>query len=319
MSDATAAAEPAVVPVIQTLGLSKTYGRRQAVRELDLQVPPGCVFGLLGQNGAGKSTTIRLLLGLIRPTRGEARLFGRNVQTHRLEVLRRVGCLVEGPAFYPYLTGAANLKGLGDLAGGVTRERVQQCLERVGLGDRGGDRYQGYSTGMRQRLGLAAAILHDPELVILDEPMSGLDPPAVLLVRRLVRSLVDDEGKTVILSSHILHEVELACDAVAVIEQGRVVAQGRVLDLLHPEHARLEVRLDRPQEAADLLGGLDYVLKVAPVGSTLHLELEGERAGDVNRALVEGGHRVHALIPHRRTLEELFHDLAGTTDDGGTA
>lgn len=298
--------------VIRTRGLTKAYGARFAVRGLDLDVPRGCAFGLLGQNGAGKTTTIRLLLGLVRPTAGEVLLFGRPFATERMALLPRIGCMVEGPAFYPYLSARKNLRYLGDIAGGVAAARVDECLARVGLLDRGDDLYRGFSTGMRQRLGIAAALLLDPELVVLDEPVSGLDPPAVLVVRRLIRDLVERDGKTVVVSSHLLHEVELSCDRVAVIEQGRVVAAGEVKTLLHPDQAWVDVTTPAPERAAELARGLEGVRTVEVRGDGVAVGLDGARAADLNRHLVSGGVEVQALVPRKRTLEELFHELTGT-------
>jgi ABC-2 type transport system ATP-binding protein len=306
-------AEPTVEePVIRTRGLTKTYGARAAVRGLDLQVPRGCAFGLLGQNGAGKTTTIRMRLGLVRPSAGDVLLFGRSLAQERLALLPRIGCLVEGPAFYPYLSARKNLKCLGDVAGGVSWERVSACLARVGLGDRGDDLYRGFSTGMRQRLGIAAALLLDPELVILDEPVSGLDPPAVLVVRRLIRDLVEREGKTVVVSSHLLNEVEVSCDRVAVLEKGQVVATGKVSDLLRPDQAWVDVVCGEPERAAELARGLDGVRDVEVRADGIAAVLDGPHQAALNRRLVEAGLAVSAFVPRKRTLEELFHELAGT-------
>lgn len=298
--------------VIRTRGLTKAYGARFAVRGLDLEVPRGCAFGLLGQNGAGKTTTIRLLLGLVRPTAGDALIFGRSIAEERLALLPRIGCMVEGPAFYPYLSARRNLSWLGDIAGGVAAARVDECLARVGLLDRGDDLYRGFSTGMRQRLGIAAALLLDPELVILDEPVSGLDPPAVLVVRRLIRDLVEREGKTVVVSSHLLHEVEVSCDRVAVIDKGRVVAAGEVKALLDPDQAWVDVSTPDPGRAAEVARGVEGVRSVEARPDGIAVGLEAQQAAALNRRLVEAGLEVRALVPRKRSLEELFHELAGT-------
>jgi ABC-2 type transport system ATP-binding protein len=302
----------------------KVYGQTRAVDGLDLQVSRGSVFGLLGQNGAGKSTTIRMLLGLVRPSAGEVRLFGRSLEAERMDLLPRIGSLVEGPAFYPYLSGAKNLQALGDLAkpGGVAADHVQRTLERVGLGDRGGDHYRGYSTGMRQRLGIAAAILHEPELVVLDEPMSGLDPPAVVLVRELIADLAK-EGKTVILSSHMLHEVEMACDRVAIVEKGRAIAQGEVAELIRPDSARVEVITSEGERALEVARGLSsdggYVRRVDAQDGGLTVELDPGREADLNAALVEAGVPVAGLVPRKRTLEELYLEVAAGSAPAGAA
>ncbi|MEZ6188759.1 MAG: ABC transporter ATP-binding protein [Planctomycetota bacterium] len=301
--------------VVQAEALSKRFGRRWAVRELDLAIPRGTVCGLLGPNGAGKSTTLRMLLGLLRPTAGAVRLFGAPLRDARLHVLKRVGCLIEAPAFYPHLSARKNLQLLGKLSGGVDAARIQATLERVGLGDRGEDRTAGYSTGMKQRLGLAAAILHDPEFVLLDEPLNGLDPPAVLLVRRLIRELAEREGKTVLVSSHMLHEVEVSCDHVVLMRGGQKVLDGPVGALLEPDHAFLELRVD---DVAAARGWLDAQQGVGEVreeaAGELLVELQGTTPDAVNRGLVEAGVAVSRLAPRRRTLEDLF--AAETAEEG---
>ncbi|MGE0710726.1 MAG: ABC transporter ATP-binding protein [Planctomycetota bacterium] len=323
MTDAaeTAPAPPALArgePVLVARALTKRYGPHRALDGLDLAVPRGSTYGLLGPNGAGKSTTLRILLGLVQPSSGVVELFGRPFARERLALLRRVGCLVEGPSFYPYLSGRDNLRWLGRLAGGsgsaVDAARVETCLEWVGLATRGGDRVGGYSTGMRQRLGLAAALLHDPELLILDEPLNGLDPPAVLLVRDLIRRL-GREGKTILISSHVLHEVELVCDRVAIVRGGKVLAEGEVAALLRPDRLRLEVRIaaDQGPDPGEVLGGLEAVLRHERLrDGAWEVELASEaEAPALNRALVEAGCAVSALIPRQLSLESLFHELTG--------
>ncbi|MCA8923903.1 MAG: ABC transporter ATP-binding protein [Planctomycetes bacterium] len=301
--------------VVEAEALSKRFGKRWAVRELDLAIARGAVCGLLGPNGAGKSTTLRMLLGLVRPTHGAVRLFGASLRDARLHVLKRVGCLIEAPAFYPHLSGRKNLELLGRISGGVDAARVQACLERVGLGDRGEDRTAGYSTGMKQRLGLAAAILHDPEFVLLDEPLNGLDPPAVLLVRRLIRSLAEEEGKTVLVSSHMLHEVEVTCDHVVLLRGGRKVVDGKVAELIKPDHARLELRVNDGEAALGWLRAQAGVGEVeeeerGPDGSaSLVVSLAGAESAQLNRGLIEAGVEVSSLAPRRRSLEDLFAEL----------
>jgi ABC-type multidrug transport system ATPase subunit len=306
-------------PVVRTRNLTKLYGARRAVSGLELVVPKGSVYGLLGQNGAGKSTTIRMLLGLTPPTAGEVLLFGRSLARERLALLPRVGCLVDGPAFYPFLSGEKNLELLGSLTGPVTRARVREVLERVGLGVRGADRYKGYSTGMRQRLGIAAALLHDPELVVLDEPVNGLDPPAVLLVRNLIRDLAAREGKTVLVSSHLLHEVELTCDRVAIVEQGQLVAEGRVADLLREAGGLVEVELAAGADGAKALSVAKAVEGVTTAEATpngLRLVLSAPVEAAVNRALVTAGLDVRAFVPRKRSLEDLYYELAAKAGGG---
>ncbi|HXM57148.1 MAG TPA: ABC transporter ATP-binding protein, partial [Candidatus Dormibacteraeota bacterium] len=216
---------------LTTHRLSKTYGSRQAVCDLDLEVRHGEVFGFLGPNGAGKTTTIRMALGLIRPTAGSVELLGRDVRRHRAEVLPRVGALVETPALYGYLSGRDNLRAFAYMLGGVPGGRLDEVLDVVGLADRQRDRVRSYSLGMKQRLGVATALLNDPDLLILDEPANGLDPAGIVEMRDLLRRLAG-EGKTVFISSHVLAEVQQICDRVAIVDRGRLVRLAPVAELV---------------------------------------------------------------------------------------
>ena len=232
--------------VIQTDALTKRYGRVLAVDQLSLQVPRGHVFGLLGPNGAGKTTFMGMLLGLVRPTSGSFSLLGANGVS--MDALRRIGAIVETPAFYPYLSGRRNLAYFQGVMGRKDPGELDTLLERVGLADRAGDAFKTYSLGMKQRLGLAYALLGDPELLLLDEPTNGMDPAGMAEVRDLIRSL-GSEGRTVLISSHLLNEVEQVCDSVAIISKGRLVVQGDVADLLHPQE---QVRLRTTDDAKAL-------------------------------------------------------------------
>jgi len=216
---------------IETQGLTKHYGRHPAVVDLDLCVPRGVVFGFLGRNGAGKTTTIGMLVGLLRPTAGRAWLLGYDVSRDLRTALRRAGVLLDRPAFYPYLTGQENLWVVAQVLGRGSAARIEPALQTVRLADRAGDRFGSYSAGMKQRLGLAAALLNDPDLLILDEPTSGLDPVGQRDTRLLIRRLADETGKTVFLSSHQLAEVEQVCDQVAIIDRGRLVAHGPLAEV----------------------------------------------------------------------------------------
>src|SRR6476469_1308460 len=214
----------AVKPVIETSGLTKRFGQRAAVAGVDLRVPAGCAFGFLGPNGAGKTTLIRMLLGLIPASAGEMKLLGLPVPSERATALRRVGAIVEEPRFHGHLTGRENLRCAAAVRGPETFARIEPGLERVGLLERGDDRVKSYSLGMRQRLGIARCLLSDPALLVLDEPMNGLDPAGILEMRGFIRDFVE-EGRTVFLSSHLLDEVERTCDQVAIIDRGEVVIQ----------------------------------------------------------------------------------------------
>jgi len=216
---------------IETQELTKYYGKHAAVEALDLQVPQGVVFGFLGRNGAGKTTTIGMLLGLLRPTGGQAWLLGHDVRRSLRAALLRTGVLLDRPAFYPYLSGQENLWVVAQAFGGDAPGRIGEVLEIVELAERAGDRFAAYSAGMKQRLGLAASLLNDPDLLVLDEPTTGLDPVGQRDIRELVRRLARETGKTIFFSSHQLREVEQICDCVAVIDRGRLVAQGPLTEV----------------------------------------------------------------------------------------
>ena len=291
-------------PVIALTDLSKTYGRRgrgvQAVRHVTLSVRPGEVYGFLGPNGAGKSTTIRMLLGLIAPSGGRAELFGEGL-AHNPSVLRRVGSLVDGGNFYPFLSGPRNLEVLARTHGGGA-ERIEMLLDQVGLAKDAKRKVKGYSTGMRQRLGVAAALLNDPDLVILDEPVNGLDAAGIQEMRGLVRSLAADRGKTVFLSSHLLHEVQQICDRVAIISKGEIVRESTIQDLLrHEEGLRVEATPADVAEAA-----LASRWAVRREGEALIVAAPASEAPEVVRRLVGAGADLFRIAADQRNLEEVF-------------
>lgn len=264
------AAAPAADLSIETTGLSKRFGRQLAVDGVGLAVPKGSVFGFLGPNGSGKTTTIRLLLGLAAATGGSVRLLGEEMPDRLHEVLPRVGALVEGPAFYPFLSGAANLRRLDAadrlVSAADRRDRVRSALERVGLAHAADKKVRAYSLGMKQRLGIANALLAPRELLVLDEPTNGLDPQGTREVRNLVRSLAAD-GATVFVSSHLLAEVEQICTHAAIMSAGRLVAQGTLAELRQAGQARIRVLTPDPGTAAQVLAGLGLVVSAgAPAG-----------------------------------------------------
>jgi ABC-2 type transport system ATP-binding protein len=293
--------------LIETDGLTKRYGGRiAAVDRLDLRVRRGEVYGFLGPNGAGKTTTLRMLLGLVRPTSGRARVAG--APPGAPDGLARVGALIETPAFYPFLSGRDNLRALARHAD-VDEERVELVLDEVDLAGRAGDRFATYSLGMKQRLGIAGALLKDPELLILDEPTNGMDPAGMAEMRTFVRSLGRDR-RAVLLSSHLMAEVEQVCDRVGVISRGRLVGEGTVDELRGRETLWLRAE---PLEAAErLLAGLAAVDGVARVDGGLRVGADPAAAASINRALVEAGIAVGELRPRRASLEAVFLEL---TDD----
>ncbi|AUA12101.1 ATP-binding cassette domain-containing protein [Streptomyces sp. SID8382] len=310
---------------VETRGLTKRYrGGQLAVDALDLSVPRGSVFGFLGPNGSGKTTTIRMLMGLIEPTSGRARLLGEPMPRAARSVLPRVGALIEGPALYPFLTGRDNLlryDAADPTADPRTRTvRVAAALDRVGLAAAAGKRARAYSLGMKQRLGLAAALLQPRELLVLDEPTNGLDPQGMREIRSLVRELAE-EGTTVFLSSHLLDEIEQVCTHAAVMAQGRLIAQGTVAELAAGSRGRLAITTPDPVDAVRVLkehGVTDLVILDERVSGELPVPGPGSspadaplELADLNAALVRAGVRVRAFGAERASLEDAFVALTG--------
>lgn len=295
--------------IIELRDLRKRYGRITALDGLDLTVTRGEIFGFLGPNGAGKSTTIRILLGLIRPTSGSATVFSRRAGTVASRDGARIGALVEEPAFYPYLSGRRNLEVLASLSGPVEPARIDRVLEMVNLGHRQHDKVYGYSHGMKQRLGIAQALIPQPELLILDEPASGLDPQGLVEVRDLLQQVSSEEGVTVFLSSHLLHEVELICTDAAVVNRGKVVRRDRVANLLAEPETAVKVRLDDLARGLQVLQPLAFVSGVEQREDLLRVVCAPDAIADVNAALVAAGLRVSSLERERLTLEELYLQL----------
>jgi ABC-2 type transport system ATP-binding protein len=297
---------------LSTSGLTKQYrGGQLAVNEIDLAVPAGSVYGFLGPNGSGKTTTIRMLLGLIRPTAGSHQVLGLPMPQRQSDALPLVGSLVEGPAFYPHLSGRANLARL-DAADRTANPatapaRIDQALDRVGLLAAADKRYKAYSLGMKQRLGIATSLLRPRRLVILDEPTNGLDPQGTREVRSLIRRIAAD-GTTVFVSSHLLAEVEQICTHVGVMRTGRLVFQGPLAQLRG--HARLLVRTSEPERAAAVLTGLG-IAGVAQHGFEVTAELGDMPPEAINERLVHAGVPVAGLETPRRSLEDEFVELTG--------
>jgi ABC-type multidrug transport system ATPase subunit len=296
--------------VIETRALTKRYHDSiVAVDDLELRVRRGEVYGFLGPNGAGKTTTLRMLLGLVRPTSGQAAILG--APPGSPDGLARIGALVEAPAFYPYLSGRDNLRVLAGYAG-VGEDRVAAVLEEVRLSDRADDRSSTYSLGMKQRLGVAAALLKDPELLILDEPTNGLDPAGMAEMRGFIRSL-GKGGRTVVLSSHLMGEIEQVSDRVGVIRDGSLVAEGTVEELRG--RAGLRVRAEPQAEAARVIGALPDVDAVTSVDGLLDVTVDTTRAAAINRALVDAGIAVSELYAQKASLEDVFLELTTNGDD----
>ena len=299
--------------VVETEGLTKRFGDRTAVDRVDLHIPRGSAFGYLGPNGAGKTTLIRMLLGLTQPSAGSYRLLDRAMPQERRAALARVGAIVEEPSFYKHLTGRENLWIIAAAREPAAHGRIAPALERVGLSDRADDRVSTYSQGMRQRLGLARCLLADPELLILDEPTNGLDPAGIQEFRGFVRTLVD-EGRTVVLSSHLLDEVEKICDHVAIVDRGRIIVQGPISELAHGDEATITIGCDSPAGARAALDDGLPVASVEEVAGGLEIVLKPDAqveqvAAEINRALVQAGIAVHRLDPGRVSLEHRFLEI----------
>ncbi len=296
--------------VLYTRHLTKKFKDVTAVEELDLSVTRGDIFGFLGPNGAGKSTTIRMLLGLIKPTNGEIRLLNKPLQKNRKDLLGKIGALVEKPSFYNYLTARRNLEIFATLAyGRPDQQDIDRVLDIVALLNRANHKVKTYSQGMKQRLGVAQALLGQPELIILDEPTAGLDPKGIKEIRRLIVKLAQ-QGLTVFLSSHILHEIEQMCRNMAIINKGRLVVQGNVEHLLNSEMDNFSVKVDRPEAAADLLKTKEWVESINVSSGIIKVKLKEQQVPAMTELLVQSGFNIFAIQP-RRSLEDYFLSLLG--------
>ncbi len=305
-----------MTPAIQVRHLQKTFGRGkhevQAVKDVDFSVDEGQVFGFLGPNGAGKSTTIRMILDLIRPTKGDIQVYGQSVKSTHGVLESRVGAMVEGARFYPFLTGRANLEIVAKAGGVYNPKQIDKLLDKLGMSDRADRPMSGYSTGMKQRIGIAATLLGNPDLIILDEPTNGLDPKGIREIRQFIRDLVDKQGKTVFLSSHLLNEVEQICDRVAIINHGQIVKQGTVAELLAGQVA-LGIETDDAQRACQILSEWQAQLEEEP--NWIRLQASREETPQILRQLVSGNISVFQVVTQRRTLEDYF---LAVTDEPST-
>ena len=305
---------------LATQGLAKRYGPRVALDGLDLRVPTGVVYGFLGPNGAGKTTTMRILTGLIHADAGQVELLGRPYRRRDRQRLFEIGSLIESPSFYPFLSGRENLRSLAAAGAPVPRTRIDELLTLVNLRDRAGDKVSGYSLGMKQRLGIAGALLSDPKLLLLDEPANGLDPAGIVGMRDTLRGLAA-AGKTVFVSSHILSEVQVLADVVGIIARGRLVREGTIENLLREEGAvRIRVGAAEVATAAPVVeriaGEGTVELEVGPEAGWLAIRIDPDRSAELNHALADAG--VYASrIEGGTTLESLFLELTGSGPDLG--
>jgi ABC-2 type transport system ATP-binding protein len=296
-------------PVIAR-GLVKQYGDIVAVAGVDLTVEPGDVFGYLGPNGAGKTTSLRMMLGLIRPTAGSAKLFGRDPIVDGAKALEGVAGFVEGPRFYPYLTGRRNLQLLADYDEPSSRSRIEEVLETVELRDRAKDRVGGYSHGMRQRLGIAASLLRQPQLLLLDEPATGLDPAGMRDMRDLIKRLAWD-GITILLSSHLLYEVEELCNRVAIIRKGSIVYEGQLRDLLATATTSYRLRTRDPERARTVCLNQSGLENVTLEGDEIRFSADEDAVASLSLALGQARVAITQLVAEVQSLEELFLGMTG--------
>lgn len=294
---------------ISVTGLTKNYGEITAIKGATFEVPIGTICGFVGPNGSGKTTTIRMLLSLITPSAGTGQILDQSI-AHPERYLARVGAMIEGPAFYPALTGAENLRVLATL-GGCDSERIPELLELVGLGERGGSKYKTYSLGMKQRLGIAAALLPEPKLLILDEPTNGLDPAGIQEIRDLLAKLAKD-GVTVFVSSHLLSEIEMIAEYLVMLRNGEVIFFGKTVDLLHRSRPTITVKA---KEAADLPRLLALVAGhghgAELIDGELRIDADEEWGAELNRIAYENGILLREITPVRPSLEETFFDMTG--------
>jgi ABC-2 type transport system ATP-binding protein len=294
--------------VLRTAGLKKQYGRVTAVQDISIAVQQGDVFGFLGPNGSGKTTTVAMILGLIEPTAGNVELFGQTTKDGRYSALNKVGSIIESPAFYPFLSGRDNLKVVARLRN-VPAARVGQVLDQVYLADRADRQYSAYSLGMKQRLAIGAALLNDPELLMLDEPTNGLDPEGMVEVRNLILHLAA-QGKTIFLCSHLLAEVQQVCTRVTFINRGLIIKQGTTEDLLRTGNSNY-MEVDDIPRAMELLRGMPFVTEVRAEGRGVQFACEGNCAADVAAAMIGGGLRLNRLQPVETSLESIYLELVG--------
>ena len=295
--------------IIQTEGLTKTYGDRRAVDQLRLTINRGDIYGFLGPNGAGKTTTIRMLLGLIRPTKGNIQIFNKNLHSHRLEILRKVGSLVEYPSYYAHLTGRDNLEAIRRIID-VPKSRIDEVLAVVRLTNDANRPVKGYSLGMKQRLGIAAALLGSPELLILDEPTNGLDPSGILEIRELIKSLPHQHGITVLVSSHLLSEIEQMATRVGIIQHGRMVFQDSISVLQDQAQHRIRFAVSNPVKAANLLAASGCAVEQHEGIVMMNYMPDSQVASAVD-LLVHNQLSVYRVEEQRQSLEEIFLSLTG--------
>ena len=294
--------------IIHTSNLSKQFTEVKAVDDLSFSVQNGEVYGFVGQNGAGKSTTIRMLLTLIRPSNGTISIFGKDIQSHRKEILQKTGAIIEKPDHYKYLTALQNISIIAKLSGvHLNQKQLMQQLEKVGIAERANSKVKTFSQGMKQRLGIACALIHDPELIILDEPTNGLDPQGIADIRNLILHLSKNEGKTIFVSSHLLNEMELIADSMLIIDQGKKLAEGKVHDLLNPADTLVEIDTTNNETTKAILQQSQWSIGLQLSEKTI-LKMHRKEIPNLTKFLVEQNVEILAIVP-KHSLEDYFLSL----------
>lgn len=296
--------------IIKVNNLSKQYREVKAVNDISFTVNTGDIYGFLGQNGAGKSTTIRMLLTLIEPTTGTIELFGKNLYSHRKEVLRQIGAVIEKPDLYKYLTAYENLSLFARMSGvKVNEKKLKDQLEQVGLTERAHSKVRTYSQGMKQRLGIAIALIHDPQLIILDEPTNGLDPQGIADIRNLILHLSRHQGKTIVVSSHLLHEIELIANRMLIIDKGKKIMEGTVAELVDPARTMVHIEVTNPQQVVTWLQSSKWSACLREQhNNVILLQMNKPQVPELTADLVNAGARIMALQP-QNSLESYFLSL----------
>jgi ABC-type multidrug transport system, ATPase component len=301
--------------LLEVRGLTKTFGSRTVVDRLNLRIVEGEIYGFLGTNGSGKTTTIRMITGLVHPDAGEVRIGGFHLKSQFKAAISLVGAIVENPAFYTYLSAYDNLKLTANLLPGVTRKRIDEVLEIAGLSDRAKDKAGTYSLGMKQRLGIASALLNRPKLIILDEPTNGLDPQGMKEIKQLISQLAEEQGISFLISSHLLHEVEQICTTAGVIRQGKLIAEGKVSQLLASGKETVEIVTSEPDKAEQLLRSASEVISVSRFQDRFTVQTNGDYSHKLNQLLMKSGVHIRTISRRPRTLEQFFFDIM--EGDGG--
>ncbi len=292
--------------MLEVKNLYKSFGDKQILDDVTIDVAPGDVFGFLGPNGAGKTTTVRVILGLVRPDRGTITINGYGIRDNFKQAISLVGAVVETPKFYPFLSGYQNIALTANLHRNVSKSKIDDVLRKVGLQQRSQDLAGTYSLGMKQRLGIARTLVNDSRLIFLDEPMNGLDPEGMMEVRVLIKNLSADRGITFFMTSHLLHEVEHLCNRIAILHEGRILVQGMVEQLLDRDHEKVEIHTKDISRTQQALQGLAYIRSIHPSEEKVTVEMDQGSSGKLNRHLVNAGIDVSYLVPVGQSLENLY-------------